>query len=405
MTDFFGFSKDAIKRFDLSISETVVLLWMKEEVLSGRNVVLNEKGCFSVVSYDTVVEELSPLNIKYKSSMADIFRGLVRKGLLDSIQTFDKKERKKIVAYKFHEGVLDSFTDGGDMKLIEVNDPDTRKDRLLDVVQPTFAKMFDLEERNDSGKKLFNSFDFSRKYSYIDSINKKLLHLYQGDFLYYYRLEKDEVYSNRAEIEKAKGIISSVKNDWNKVQKLLLQSAVNFSYWFDPAYEPLSKKWLAQYKNINNWLFNDFSSYSPFVLCTVGLPHKSVVAVGGRVKSSLPDDVQALGETVIEKLFPHSSKEEASQFWISISTCLKREKEIESKNSDDSLFIMRFHEEGSFVEKFLTDLPGLAEGLDQRYVSVHTIKGFLWNTWLQKMCDEDYISKDFSTIKSMYSED
>ena len=87
----------------------------------------------------------------------------------------------------------------------------------------------------------------------------KIQDIYNGTFSSsrYYPLSEKFLNSKQFNLDGYKETLKSVKGDWNKVRKLLLNSVKNFQLMFDEDRMPFNKKYLQT--NLNLWLYDNYT--------------------------------------------------------------------------------------------------------------------------------------------------
>ena len=87
----------------------------------------------------------------------------------------------------------------------------------------------------------------------------KIQDIYNGTFTNsrYYPLSDKFLNSKQFNLDGYRETLQSVKGDWNKVRKLLLNSVKNFQLMFDENRMPFNKKYLQT--NLNLWLYDDYT--------------------------------------------------------------------------------------------------------------------------------------------------
>jgi len=288
-----NYHADRLKKLNLNIIHVAILDWFLYFYKSGSMRLLGKIDGheFYWVTYKKICADLLlPFSSNYK--MSECFKELCGSGkeyencypLIK--KNFDLKEGKK-TGIAFRRNVTDWLkgTEGASMpgffdddELPNKKSKATSKIRKYKVNKNILFIFENIKKIELNGKILFNHKSPSDEFHYTSTyfnFQTAMLILYEGHFLTTYKFDdqpewfkkKYSYYLNREKIIEK---IRDCKNNWTKINELLVNSVKNYCMWFDPDSEVQDKLKLT--KNINGFICHPTEKLSMFYCCLLYKP-------------------------------------------------------------------------------------------------------------------------------------
>jgi hypothetical protein len=191
------------------------------------------------------------------------------KGVMNQIIAWDYlTPKRKIFIKEFFEmnnvGIFSS------QELLKLNPPKQDKTKIICKLFPQVESiLIDLNELQlDDKKTLFSYPKPIDHFIHTDSVHrfqKAVQNIYLGTFEDMYIIEEKFLERNKYYItDVTYKKIKECKNDWDKVKKLIIDSAKHYLTWFEEGREPQNKTWLP--RDIGTWMYDPMKHGSMFLL-------------------------------------------------------------------------------------------------------------------------------------------
>jgi hypothetical protein len=191
------------------------------------------------------------------------------KGVMNQIIAWDYlTPKRKIFIKEFFEmnnvGIFSS------QELLKLNPPKQDKTKIICKLFPQVESiLIDLNELQlDDKKTLFSYPKPIDHFIHTDSVHrfqKAVQNIYLGIFEDMYIIEEKFLERNKYYItDVTYKKIKECKNDWDKVKKLIIDSAKHYLTWFEEGREPQNKTWLP--RDIGTWMYDPMKHGSMFLL-------------------------------------------------------------------------------------------------------------------------------------------
>jgi len=397
----FIFPKDTILKYNLTTKECIVLDWLVYFMDSGSQEYIDKpSGRFYWVSYQKLIQDLGDfIEIHNVRSTYGIMNSLITKGLLSKIVT--SKNYRKRVYFRFNPYVKQELRLG--VKNMP-SDPFGLEKEALKIsglhpeVLDIMSELSSIAEGIDLVFKFKHPNDGGKVTKSILKFNRQVLDIYQGFFTKQkYRLDENFIKRNKRLISPASyEEIKSCKGNWEKVKKLLVKAAKNYSEWFSPKNQPLTKDWLP--RDLSRWMYEERNGSSLFIACIMEPPETIGSVLSDKVVDNLPEKVYAESIKFKDEFFHTISTELSNQFWFSINNVFKLENMLRKKYSDDYMVSLWLGNSGEWTCKYIEWLKTCWGENTKWYLMVRHIgsKGKPWEKWI--FSDEDLaengVSKD-----------
>lgn len=335
-----GFNQKQLVDLELNCVHALLLEWFVYFARSGNQKVVKTDAQghpYFWVSYQKVFEDLPTL--PFKNNPRVLARHFEQLAGMESfnpnhyplVKETINTGKGRVVCFAMREKVLAKFKEAivcsdplvttKELDRVKSKDPAKMKKERLN---PNFMKLF---ERVKSITDAKGDFVFRDKVPlsdrcYTNEVKRAesiLRSIYIGAFFREFNVSQQFVERNRATMGDGKylNIVESCAGSWNKIEKMVVKAAKNYSTWFDEGREPTNKTWLP--RNLARFLF--FEGYrgervgngsSLFLACLTRGAFPIREAMAEAVFDSIPFDVRAKAEQLFDDSF------DGTAFWTRI---------------------------------------------------------------------------------------
>lgn len=338
-----GFLQEYLVKLNLTTSDAYILRWFLSFTQSGnQEYIESDNKIYYWVKYSKVINDLPIIKIKNHVVVGNIFRRLCGQGQvneyeypLEKINTYDSKYNK--VYFRFKPEILQimendkmtSLLTGHEIITKKVRDKDYQRIPVNPNVLSIFKKLLKVQE---NGKQLFTNHELpTDEHHYTNlfgTFQDAMLSLYEGRFLTKYSSEKmDEWFRNKYKYylnpEKQKEAIRNCKNDWDEIKKLVINSANNYSKWFNIDTEQYNKRLLP--RSIIDWIYNIHTKTSMFYVSLLIPPSSAREADADKMYNSIPSKIRSIFSPIYREEF------DGFTFWNKINNLEKWYKRYANK--------------------------------------------------------------------------
>lgn len=309
-----GFNQSVLIQLGLKQEDVSFLRWFLSFIASGqeKKLIDNDK-IYYWVKYSKVLEDL-PFVFKNIHSIRRMIKRISYIKENDPDNTSHKPLIMKLAYsqtkgaqtyFRFDPIILEGLEGSTKMESIvsgrtieftsKVNK--TRKRCLNKNVRAIINELARLETRK--GERLFHNKMPQDDYTYTKSIGNfqsKLLSIYEGRFFCEYPIEPlFERKNSSHNLPLAKEMVRACRGSWSNIQRQIINSARNYSSWFDLSKEPENKDWLP--KDFSSWLYSERNKGSLFLASITGKAFPLRELSAEKVFESVPDRVrEVMGE-------------------------------------------------------------------------------------------------------------
>jgi len=386
--------KTVLANYKISVGEFYIVDWFKTFSESGRQrkLVKNSKTYYWVY-YPKVAEDIVQFHGKKYGCINKKFSRLVQKGIFESVCAVISG--KKRVFYKFTDTVQNLL--GG---VVMNQSPLFDKNEVTDKIPKSGKIPVEISHLWDmlmSFKVIYDhayiplfycrpSSEVKRKTTFSNIVKQ----IYNGDFnRRYYDISPEFIERNKIDDEHW-ARIRACKGNWNEIYSLLLHAAQNFMLWFDEGHEPLSKKFLLQYRNIVKWMYDGFMHQSIFLACVEKEPPLCEDKFVEDILEMLPDTVYMKAKELKRELWPSLNNHDVNLFWFGVNNVLKMEREL-AKVADGYMVRLWLHPDdaGRWTTEYLEWLKTCYGSNTKKFLRPWAIgpKGKAFDRWMHSDVD------------------